>query len=55
MTGYGRPAGKQLHLTGRLADGQTSPAPGGVVDKNAKGLRAGQVPLIDAIRDLVQR
>ena len=34
---------------------QTTPSPGGLVDKNTKGKRAREVPLIDAIRDLVDR
>jgi integrase len=40
---------------GGLTDGQTTPSAGGLVDKNTKGRRARQVPLIDAIRDLVLR
>jgi len=34
---------------------QTTPCPGGLVDKNTKGKRARDVPLIDAIPDLVAR
>jgi integrase len=34
---------------------QTTPSPGGLVDKNTKGKRAREVPLIDAIRELVTR
>lgn len=34
---------------------QTTPSPGGLVDKNTKGKRAREVPLIDPIRDLVER
>jgi integrase len=34
---------------------QTTPSPGGLVDKNTKGKRAREVPLIDPIRDLVRR
>jgi integrase len=34
---------------------QTTPAPGGLVDKATKGKRARKVPLIAEIRDLVQR
>jgi len=34
---------------------QTTPSPGGLVDKNTKGKRAREVPLIDGIRDLVNR
>jgi len=40
---------------GELQDGRTTASGGGLVDKNTKGRRARQVPLIDAIRDLVQR
>jgi integrase len=40
---------------GGLADGQATTSAGRLVDKNTKGRRARQVPLIDAIRDLVQR
>jgi integrase len=38
---------------GELKDGETSASGGGLVDKNTKGRRARQVPLIDSIRDLV--
>jgi len=34
---------------------QTTPSPGGLVDKNTKGKRAREVPLIPAVRELVQR
>jgi integrase len=34
---------------------QTTPSPGGLADKNTKGKRAREVPLIDPIRDLVER
>ena len=34
---------------------QTTPSPGGLVHKNTKGKQAGEVPLIDPIRDLVKR
>lgn len=34
---------------------QTTPSPGGLVDKNTKGKRAREVPLIDPMRDLVER
>lgn len=34
---------------------QTTPSPGGLVDKNTKGKRAREVPLIDPIRDLLKR
>jgi integrase len=34
---------------------QTTPAPGGLVDKATKGKRAREVPLIQEIRELVQR
>jgi integrase len=34
---------------------QTTPSPGGLVDKNSQGKRAPEVPLIAAIRDLVNR
>ena len=40
---------------GELQDGRTTASGGGLVDRNTKGRRARQVPLIDAIRDLVQR
>jgi integrase len=40
---------------GELQDGGTTASGGGLVDKNTKGRRARQVPLIDAIRELVQR
>jgi integrase len=40
---------------GELENGQTTPSGGGLVDKNTKGRRARQVPLIDAIQDLVHR
>jgi integrase len=40
---------------GELEEGRTTPSGGGLVDKNTKGRRARQVPLIDAIRELVQR
>jgi integrase len=40
---------------GELGAGRTTASGGGLVDKNTKGRRARQVPLIDAIRDLVQR
>lgn len=33
---------------------QTTPAPGGLIDKNTKGKRAREVPIIAEIRDLVQ-
>jgi integrase len=34
---------------------QTTPSPGGLVDKGTKGKRARVVPLIEEIRDLIQR
>jgi integrase len=40
---------------GELAAGATTSSGGGLVDKNTKGRRARQVPLIEAIRDLVKR
>jgi integrase len=40
---------------GELEAGRTTASAGGLVDKNTKGRRARQVPLIDAIRDLVQQ
>lgn len=40
---------------GELKDGETTSSGGGLVDKNTKGRRARQVPLIDLIRDLVRR
>jgi integrase len=40
---------------GELKDGGTTASGGGLVDKNTKGRRARQVPLIDSIRDLVLR
>jgi integrase len=40
---------------GELEQGRTTASGGGLVDKNTKGRRARQVPLIGAIRDLVQR
>jgi integrase len=40
---------------GELKDGETSPSGGGLVDKNTKGRRARQVPLIDSIRGLIRR
>jgi integrase len=40
---------------GELKDGETSASRGDLVDKNTKGRRARQVPLIDSIRDLVLR
>ncbi len=40
---------------GELRDGGTSASGGGLVDKNTKGRRARQVPLIESIRDLVRR
>jgi integrase len=40
---------------GELKVGETTASGGGLVDKNTKGRRARQVPLIDSIRDLVLR
>ena len=40
---------------GELQEGRTTASGGGLVDKNTKGRRARQVPLIHAIRALVQR
>lgn len=40
---------------GELEPGQTIPSAGGLVDKNTKGKRAREVPLIDGIRGLVAR
>ncbi|MGB3523884.1 MAG: hypothetical protein WBA50_20665 [Mycobacterium sp.] len=40
---------------GELKDGTTTVSVGGLVDKNTKGRRARQVPLIKSIRKLVQR
>jgi integrase len=40
---------------GELKHGVSSVSGGGLVDKNTKGRRARQVPLIDSIRDLVLR
>lgn len=40
---------------GELKDGGTMVSGGGLVDKNTKGRRARKVPLINSIRDLVQR
>jgi integrase len=40
---------------GELKEGETSASGGGLVDKNTKGRRARQVPLINSIRDLVRR
>jgi integrase len=40
---------------GELTHGATTASGGGLVDKNTKGRRARQVPLIESIRDLVQR
>jgi integrase len=34
---------------------QTTPSPGGLVDKGTKGKRARTVPLIEEIRELVQQ
>lgn len=34
---------------------QTTPSPGGLVDKNTKGKRAREVPLITPVRDLIRR
>lgn len=39
---------------GELQDGGTRASGGGLVDKNTKGRRAREVPLIESIRDLVQ-
>ena len=38
-----------------MKDRHTTPSGGGLVDKNTKGRRAPQVPLIEPIRDLVRR
>jgi integrase len=40
---------------GELGQGQTIASRGGLVDKNTKGKRAREVPLIDGVRDLVKR
>jgi integrase len=40
---------------GELEHGQTIPSAGGLVDKNTKGKRAREVPLIDGIRGIVAR
>ncbi|MCI4675596.1 site-specific integrase [Candidatus Mycolicibacterium alkanivorans] len=40
---------------GELTHGATTASGGGLVDKNTKGRRARQVPLIESIRDLIQR
>jgi integrase len=40
---------------GELKHGATTASGGGLVDKNTKGRRARQVPLIESIRDLIQR
>jgi integrase len=40
---------------GELQDGVATASGGGLVDKNTKGRRAREVPLIESIRDLVQR
>ena len=40
---------------GELKDGATTASGGGLVDENTKGRRTRQVPLIESIRDLVQR
>lgn len=40
---------------GELQDGGAMASGGGLVDKNTKGRRAREVPLIESIRDLVQR
>lgn len=56
--GLERVEGKQKLVgpsPGELQHGQITPTRGGLVDKNTKGKRARVVPLIDPIRDIVER